>query len=368
MNILITGGTGTISSGIARESIKRNYETWAITRGNSEYKNIDGVKYIHANVFNQEDLRSKLQGLQFDVVVECLVYNVDQLKISLENFSNICTTYVFVSTAGVYSRDGSKRIKESDEKNCVQWEYSRSKIECDDYLKEYCKKNSLKYIIIRPVVTYGEYRVPFPITTRNPGWTFFQRLKDGRPMLACDNVKCSVIHIDDFSYAVVSLFDNPRAINEDFHIASNEGDIYWDDVIYIAAEKLHVKPHIVHIRIEDIGSIWPEIYNELKWNKSTDFLVDDKKIKDVIPGFEQKVSIENGIDEIMGKMESEVHSNHLKLDDVFNERCDITILYSYMKKRIYGEEAEYVKKYIRSLDIIYIIKLFLKILKRKYIK
>ena len=364
MNILITGGTGTISSGIARESIKRNYETWAVTRGRSEYKNIDGVKYIHADVFNIDDLKNKIFGMHFDVVVECLVYNVDQLKISLENFGNMCTTYVFISTAGVYSRDGNKRIKESDEKNCVQWEYSRSKIECEEYLKEYCKNNKLKYIIIRPVVTYGEYRVPFPITTRNPGWTFFQRLKDGRPMLACDNVKCSVLHIDDFSYAVVSLFDNPKAVDEDFHIASRYGDIFWDDVINIAAKKLCIIPNIIHVSLIDIKEMWPELYDELKWNKTTDLLMDDTKLLNAVPDFKQKISIDKGIEMIMEQMEKEVSDNGLKLDRIFNEKCDMVLWYAYVNKKVSMEELNLLKEYFYSIeDMKYRVKIRLKVIK-----
>ena len=55
--------------------------------------------------------------------------------------------------------------------------------------------------------------------------------------MACNNVKFSVIHIDDFSEAVVGLFGNDRAINEDFHIADEKGEIFWDDVIKVAEKK-----------------------------------------------------------------------------------------------------------------------------------
>ena len=39
---------------------------------------------------------------------------------------------------------------------------------------------------------------------------FFDRMKKGQIMLASDNVKFSVIHIDDFSKMVVSLFGNEK--------------------------------------------------------------------------------------------------------------------------------------------------------------
>lgn len=45
MRVLITGGTGTISSGLVNESVNRGYDTYAITRGSNNLRNIDGANY-----------------------------------------------------------------------------------------------------------------------------------------------------------------------------------------------------------------------------------------------------------------------------------------------------------------------------------
>lgn len=161
MKVLITGGTGTISSGLVKESVKRGYDTFAITRGNNNSRNIEGANYIHGDIWNNNEIGLLLNEMNFDVVVECLAYNVEQLKISLENFSRRCQQYVFISTAGIYNRQGEKRIVETDEKNFTEWSYTRYKIECEEYLKNYSEKTGLKYTIIRPTVTYGDYRIPF---------------------------------------------------------------------------------------------------------------------------------------------------------------------------------------------------------------
>ena len=60
MRVLITGGTGTISSGLVKECVDRDgYEVFAITRGNNKSRNVDNVKYIYADVWNTEDVRKK---------------------------------------------------------------------------------------------------------------------------------------------------------------------------------------------------------------------------------------------------------------------------------------------------------------------
>ena len=135
MRVLITGGTGTISSGLVNESVNRGYDTYAITRGSNNLRNIDGANYLHADIWNEKDVYSVLENIKFDVVVECLAYDIKQLEISLRNFSSRCSQYVFVSTAGVYNRIGNQRIKESDLKNLQNGLTQKIKLNVKNSLK-----------------------------------------------------------------------------------------------------------------------------------------------------------------------------------------------------------------------------------------
>jgi nucleoside-diphosphate-sugar epimerase len=349
MKVLVTGGTGTISSGIVKESVRNGFETYALTRGNNSYRNIEGATYLHADVWDKEAVRHVVGGLHFDVVVECIVYNVEQLKVSLDNYADKCGQYIFVSSCAVYTPNSDKLIKESDEKAHFEWSYSKEKIECEDYLIDYCNKTGLKYTIIRPAVTYGDYRVPFPIATRNPAWTFFQRLKDGKPMLACDNVRNHVMHIEDFSRAAVMLFSNEKAFNEDFHIVTDEV-IYWDDVIKIAAEILGVESKIIHVPLEKYKVIYPQVYDEIRESKAVSQYYDNTKLKSVIPMFEYKISIDAGIRLIIKNMQAEFEKQNLSLDDDWNRKCDSTIIYAYNKAVLSDEEMRYVETYFSDMS------------------
>lgn len=344
MRVLITGGTGTISSGLVNESVNRGYETYAITRGSNNKRNISGANYLQANIWNTENIASVLKNLQFDVVVECLAYDVDQLKISLKNFSNRCSQYVFISTAGVYNRLGEHRIKESDPKEFVDWSYTKNKIECEKYLVSFSDRTGLKYTIVRPTVTYGDYRIPFPIATRTPGWTFFDRMESGQIMLASDNVKFSIIHIDDFSNMVVSLFGNEKAINEDFHIVSNANDIYWDDVIRITGEILNVEPKVVHVSPDVIKKVWPQIYDEMANHKTTTQIFDDTKIL-MASGMSAHVDINMGLKQTITAMKEEYEKRKLSLDLNWNKHCDATIYYAFVKNCLSKDEIALVKQY-----------------------
>lgn len=348
MKVLITGGTGTISSGLVQECVNRGYETYALTRGSNNTRNISGAKYLHVNIWNSEKVRNILENLEFDIVVECLVYTIDQLEISLKNFFDKCKQYIFISTAAVYNRQGNKRLKESDEKNFVEWDYTENKIRCEKYLIDFCKTTGLKYTIVRPTVTYGNYRIPFPIATRNPGWTFFQRMLDGKPMLAGDNIIFSIIHIKDFSEFVVSLFENKEAMNEDFHITSNKNDIYWDDVIEESGKILGVNPGIVHVPADCIREVWPGIYNEINYHKNTTQIFDDTKIKKV-SGVESTIGLTEGMKRIIPSMKSEIKERNLKLDDKWNDYCNATIYHAYKMERLSQQDRKIVEDYINKV-------------------
>lgn len=347
MRVLITGGTGTISSGLVRECVNKGYETYALTRGSNSTRNIIGAKYLHANIWNAKEVGEVLDELEFDIVVECLVFSVDQLEISLNSFADRCKRYIFISTAAIYDRQGGKRVKESDGKNFVKWTYTKNKIECEKHLKEFCNNTGLEYTIVRPTVTYGDYRIPFPIATRNPGWTFFQRMIDGKPMLAGNNVVFSIIHIEDFSKSVVSLFENNKAINEDFHITSNKNDIYWDDVILEAGKILGIVPKIVHVPVDVIREIWPGIYDEMNCHKNTTQIFDDAKIK-TVTGVEAVVGLNEGMKRIICSMKSEVEKRNLKLDGKWNDYCNATMYYAFKKGRLSQQDREIVEDYINK--------------------
>lgn len=348
MRVLITGGTGTISSGLVQECVNRGHETYALTRGSNNVRNVIGANYLHANIWNSKEVEEALGRLIFDVIVECLVFTPEQLEVSLKNFASRCEQYIFISTAGVYKRQGDRRVKESDEKDCTEWDYARGKIECENNLKDFSKNTGLKYTIVRPTVTYGDYRIPFPIATRNPGWTFFERMLNGKPMLAGDNVLFSIIHIEDFSKLVVSLFGNGKAINEDFHITSKENDIYWDDVIIEAGKILGVEPKIVHVSSDVIKEVWPAIYDEIYYHKNTTQIFDDTKIKS-ITGIEPTIGLAEGMKKIISSMKDEVEERNLKLDNKWNDYCDATIYYAYKKGQLSQSDKQIVRDYINNV-------------------
>ena len=347
MKVLVTGGTGTISSGIVKECVIQGYETYAITRGNNPKRNIEHAEYLKADLWDCESIKSVLGIKKFDVIVETQVYTLSQLKISLSNYSEICQQYIFMSTAAIYAKKGEHRIKESDEKNNLKWDYTINKIECEEYLKKYAEDHGLVYTIIRPTVTDGDYRIPFPIATRTPGWTLFQRMLDGKPILASENVKFSIIHIEDFSKSVVELFGNKQAQNEDFHITCNSNDIYWDDVIDISNEILKTDAKTIHVPEKIFNIVWPGMYPEIAYHKNISQVFDDSKILSVTK-HRAKIDLKEGMVKTISAMKVEYENSDHYLDENWSRMCDAVIYCACQSKVLSMEEQRIAEEYLKG--------------------
>lgn len=117
MNALIIGGSGGLSSVVAKMAMKK-YHVWTITRGVRELP--DGVIPIKADRNDLEKLKSALdaQNVKWDVVFDCICMNREQAEADLEILPKYTDRLVVVSTDSVY--DGRyKKIPETEDGICV---------------------------------------------------------------------------------------------------------------------------------------------------------------------------------------------------------------------------------------------------------
>lgn len=347
---LVTGGTGTISSGMVEVLTQNGFETYALTRGNKTHREKKEAEYLHVDKEDISVLERKIGHMKFDVVVECLVYEVEQLKRSLEFFANRCGQYIFISTTGIYKRENHYRIKENDFVDLLEWKYSRDKIECEKYLYEYGKQTGMNYTIVRPPVVYGDYRIPFPVSSRQNPWILMRRMIEGRPVVSCNikKVKYAILHISDFSKAVLGLIGNQLAYQESFHIADKNYEYDWEETLIEISKNLKTDVNILHIPISIFKTTFSRSYDELLWNKIDDLLLDDSKIRKAT-GFHAEVSLEKGIKKMMLGMADEYEKYLRQIDDGWNRCCDHTILVASALREIKENEQKIAGEYIYRL-------------------
>jgi len=117
MNALIIGGSGGLSSVVAKLALEK-YRVWTVTRGMRELP--EGVKALRADRNDKDMLRKVLsaENVRWDVVFDCICMNREQAEADLEVLSDFSERLVVVSTDSVY--DGRcKSVPENEEGICV---------------------------------------------------------------------------------------------------------------------------------------------------------------------------------------------------------------------------------------------------------
>jgi len=291
MKVLLIGGTGCISGGIAALAAQRSdIELYLLNRGNRPRFVPDGAHCIRADISRPDEVREKTRGMSFDVVADFLSYGVEQLDRALDIFQGRFGQFIFISSVAVY------RTKSPDEVitegrtmvGNTLWRYGRNKILCERRLREAAESGGFDWTAIRPAFTYNDLRILYPVAPAHQtySWTIANRMLQGKPLLMHDDGEalCTVTHVSDFAKAFVGLFGNPGAFGEAFHITSDE-HFTWNRVAEMIGEALGVEPVLCHVPAHDLGFELGEDFGEKLITFSMNSVVDSRKVRNLVPEF-----------------------------------------------------------------------------------
>lgn len=298
MKILLIGGTGVLSTDIRELSVKKGHEVYILNRGKNKNKNNNNeVKVIIGDIRKIKETKEVLKDYYFDVVIDFLSFNLEQLKGTLEIFNKKCEQYIFISSATAYRKTKKdEKITEDYELNNESWEYANHKRECEKYLKENFEKNGQKYTIIRPYVTYSDARIPFAIIPHDMQWTLANRILNDKPIVLWDNgqATCTLTSTKDFAVGTVGLFGNENAYNEAFHITTDY-TLTWYEALQSIGNALEKNTIVANIPSKFIIQEIPELKGILLGDKGLDREFDNSKIKNAVPEFDAQVQFKEGI-------------------------------------------------------------------------
>lgn len=303
MKILLLGGTGTLSSEVLKCSIQHKYSIAILNRGRNN-ANVDNDVCIYiADLKFPETIDTILGEETFDVIVDFYSRTKESISSLFPVLSKRCTQYIFISSACVYCRNNVSVVALSE--NCDKpnklWVYNVHKYEAEQQLIEMSKRCDCYYTIVRPYITYNNERIPWGIA---PAYRFhrtiIERIKSGKPMFVWDGGVnfCTLTYCEDFAKALVGLFLNPKAINEDFHITSDYC-YQWKDVLFTIYKELKVTPNIVNLPTSLIINYLPEYKDELVGDRSLNAIFNNQKIKDAVPDVIFQTSLNEGIRKVI---------------------------------------------------------------------
>ena len=327
MRVLFIGGTGFISMAVSRQAIDNGFELYLLNRGSQP--NPTGSHSLTADIYKPEDLRAILQDLEFDVVVDWIAYNSDDIDRDVALFRGRIKQYVFISSASVYQKPPTHYlITELTPLSNPYSEYARGKIACEERLMQAYREEGFPVTIVRPSLTYDRN---FPIAIGGRGcYTIAERLVQGRQIIVHgDGTSLWVVtHADDFARGFLGLLESPRAIGHAFHITSDEV-LTWEQIYRTIAEALGVEAKIVHIPSDFIARVAPQLSANLLGDKTWSTVFDNTKIRMFVPGFQATIPFREGIrrtvawfaaDERRRRIDESMHAEMDRILKIYGEK------------------------------------------------
>ena len=296
MKVLFIGGTGIISSASSELAVARGVDLYHLNRGqSSSLRRVNGVTTMTADIRNISQAKKALGDHSFDAVVQWIAFHPDDILRDIELFKNRTKQYVFISSASAYQTPPEKLpvTEETILENPV-WEYSQNKIACENLLRKSWKETGFPFTIIRPSHTYDKTLIPL-----EGGYTVFDRMLKGKPIVIHGDGSSlwTLTHHKDFAKGLVGILGKREAINQAYHITSDEL-LSWDQIARILAAELGVEPRIVHVPSEIIAGYDKTMGDSLLGDKTHSMIFDNTKIKSIVPEFAPKIPFRDGAREI----------------------------------------------------------------------
>lgn len=297
MNVLLIGGTGVLSSAVVAEAKKEGISVTMVNRGKRRIP--EGIEHIKADKKNTSVIAEALNGRKFDAVIDFLCYSDKEAEQSIRFYSGYTSQYMFISSTAVYNTrllDG-KMGDESSPKVMPEWDYSVEKWNSEELIRSLAKELGINYTIVRPAVTYDNTRIPYGISPRyGYHWTLCARILAGKPIIVWNGGenRCNMMRVEDFAVGVTGLIGNPMAYDEAFNVCGDEAPS-WKEVLQAVGVALGKEAVTVDVTPDFYAKCVPSRYGEIMGGRSIDSLNSNKKIKEAVPDFEQKVFLREGV-------------------------------------------------------------------------
>jgi nucleoside-diphosphate-sugar epimerase len=317
MKALVTGATGFVGSHLADRLKEKGYDVKCTIRKTSNLRWLEnkGFELVESSLNDKESLKKAVKDVDVIFHVAGLTFakneeeflkgNRDGTKNLLEaaeQYNPNLKRFVFVSSQTVAGPAISLEnpVHEEMEPNPIT-AYARSKKVAEDVVLSY--KGKIPFTICRAPAVYGPRDTAI--------FAVFQTVNFGLGTLMGLNKKyISLIHALDLADGLIKAAESENAVDQTYFITSNR--FYsWDQLINqikISFKKKRILkirlPHFVVLTVAGISEFFgkfskkPPVFN---YDKGIDFIQDywicsHKKAKNEI-GFEQNITVEEGIDE-----------------------------------------------------------------------
>lgn len=335
MKILMIGGTGTISTPITKKiSENPNLECYVLNRGNNNNYLPKNIKVILGDINNETQMKQILENYSFDVVCNFITFMPEQAEQNIRLFKNKTKQFIFVSTAAIYDHEDAVVTNEDSKKHNQYSLYGQNKLKCEEIFFKACEKEGFPITIVRPTQTYNDKHIPLSIKGKGC-YSVINRMKEGKEVIIHGDGTSTWIctHSEDFAKGFIGLIGNEKTINNAYQITTDE-IVNWDIIYKIIARELRVEYKPVYIASDLLSkSKKYDFMMSIKGDKQYSVIFDTKKIKEIVPNFKCRITIEEGIKRYIKKINENPELQIIEPD--FDVWCDKVIsVYKEATKKV----------------------------------
>ena len=347
MKVLVIGGMGIIGSAITEAAAKKKMEVYVLSRRSliSRYKNI-GIQGYSGDWKNNEFAEQVLQN-NYDIIVDTLVFNINELKRDLQLVEGHCKQFIYISTDAVYNHPQLNVSEDVPiDLSRLEWPYGYNKREAELYLLEHENEYSFFWTVIRPTVTYGDTRIPVGFASRKNEYTLIKRIINGKPVVAFDDTDSvhSICHSSTFGSVVTDTFLNDNAKFQFIHI-SNDKTYKYQDIFDAISKLLEREVKIIHIDPIKLKSLNKGKYEEIIYDKNPSFTLNNKRAKEVSRNTNFDVDIIESLRSTLQNLEKED-----KEEDIEYNMLSDALISEYTNLELPENEKAYAQDYYRQLS------------------
>ncbi len=281
MHVLFVGGTGLISTAIARQLLGDGHQVTLFNRGKSENRLPPGAEIITGDRKDYAAFEAAFTDQTYDVVMDMVAFHPDDSASAVRAFSGRCGQFIHCSTVCVYSGPVTQLPTTETEAYHSIGEYGQNKIACEKLLWQAFTDAQFPVTIMRPSHSYGEGGSV--IRAFGPADTFVDRLRKNKPTIVPGNGNSlwAACHVDDVARGFVGVMGQSHCLGQAYNITGDEW-MTWNQYhqqvaevvggtftpVYLPAETLHeTAPDWSGSTYEILQ--WPSVFDNSKIKRDT---------------------------------------------------------------------------------------------------
>ncbi|MBN1934984.1 MAG: NAD-dependent epimerase/dehydratase family protein [Anaerolineae bacterium] len=304
MKILIIGGTGLISTAIARQLVERGDEVTLYNRGQRK-ADIPHVAQFHGDRTDYAAFEAQMQDASiFDVVIDMVAFQPEDVQSAVRAFQGRTGQYIFCSTVDVYTKPARVYpvTEDAERQPSAAFPYAWNKARCEEILFEAHARGNLAVTAIRPAYTYGVGSI-----LHSFGWNtyFLDRLRRGKPVIVHGDGTSlwTACHRDDVARAFVGAAGNPDALGKGYHAAGEEW-LTWNQYVEAVAGAIGApRPTLVHIPSDLLVRLAPQAAEWCAVNFQYNNIFDNRAARRDL-GFRYTIPIVEGVRRVVAGIEA----------------------------------------------------------------